>query len=396
MSIDLLYWLSVLLPMLMVPVVLPMVVLMARRKRLTDNPNARKMQDRPVPVMGGMVIMLVVCVSAIVLNLFYDLGFLYPAFCVMVILFIFGMLDDNIGLSWQFKLGVQIFSILLLFFGGNYGVHSLYGVFGIEIIPIWAACLMTLFSGILLLNAVNFVDGIDGLASGLGVLAGIVLSYWDIRHGFVTHALLSFVIVGVMSSFFVFNVFSERYKMYMGDSGSLVLGFFVFMSTCPEPSLLDEKTFIADNYFMSFLVAIISAMVFDLIRVALLRIIKGKSPFHPDRTHLHHICVDMGMSHLFTTLRILFANIIVIAIWYFTASSGMNVTLQYLLILLTGVVVYWLPYFHIVYLRDHNPERYEKLSARCKQLSSYSDVFTSVIRRIIDGRRKPIITHEIE
>lgn len=396
MSIDFIYWISVLLPMLMMPIVLPMVVLMARRKRLTDNPNARKIQDRPVPVMGGTVIMLVISVTAIILNLFYDLGNLYPALSVMIILYIFGMLDDNIGLTWQFKLGVQIFSILLLFFGGNYGVHSLYGVFGIEELPMWASCILTLFTGLLLLNAVNFVDGIDGLASGLGVLGGLVMAYWNVRHGFVTQAMFSFVMVGVLSSFFVFNVFSERYKMYMGDSGSLVLGFFIFMSSCPEMTLFSENEFVADDYFLTFQLAIYSAMVFDLIRVAVLRVIYRKSPFHPDRTHLHHICVDMGMSHLFTTLRIMVVNVIVIAIWYFTASSGMNVTLQYLLILLSGVVLFWLPYFHIVYLRENKQERYEILSARCKKMSSYSDIFTRLIRRLIDGRHKPIITHEIE
>lgn len=323
--------------MLTMPIVLPMVVLMARRKRLTDNPNAHKMQDRPVAVMGGTVIMLVLCITSIVLNLFYDLSSLFPAMCVMVILYIFGMLDDNIGLSWKFKLVMQIFAILLLFFGAYNGVDSMYGLFGLNDMPLWASFLLTVCAGLLLFNAVNFVDGIDGLASGLGVLAGAVMVYWNVCHGFTTQAILSFIVVGVMAS----------------------------------------------------------AMIFDLFRVVIMRMLKGKSPFEPDRTHLHHADVDLGMSHLLATL-IMMQNMAVVAVWFLTAMTEMNVAMQFIVVLVAGIVFLWMPYFFLEYLKNNHISFYIKISKRCKRHSDRLEVVGGWIRRIIDGRRKQLISHSIK
>ena len=396
MTTELLYWLSALIPLLIVPVVLPMVVLLARRKRLIDSPNARKTQERPVAVMGGTVILLTICIASIVINLFYNISDLFPAMCVMVILYIFGMLDDNIGLSWQFKLVMQALTILLLYYGGSYGVNTLFGLFGLETLSWWLSLILTLFTGLLLLNAVNFVDGIDGLASGLGVLAGIVMGYWNMRHGFVTEAVLSFSVVGSMSACFAFNVFSDRYKMYMGDSGSLVLGLYIYMSACPDSYYFLDNTFIADDYFVSFLLALFSAMIFDMARVVFMRVIKGRSPFQPDRTHLHHVYVDAGMSHFLATIKILCNNIMVIVVWYLTASLKMNNELQYFIVVFAGLLFLWGPYFSMVYFREHNRKFYINISKRCIRRSKALQGFSNIITHIIDDRRRPSITHRIK
>ena len=268
--------------------------------------------------------MLAVSVTSIIINLFYNLGDLCPALCVMFILYIFGMLDDTIGLSWNFKMGLQILAILLLYFGGSYGVNSMFGLFGLGTLSWWFSLICTLFTGLLLLNAVNFTDGIDGLASGLGLIGAIVMGYWSIRHGFIIQALVSCIMIGTLFSFYVFNVFSKRYKMYMGDSGSLVLGLFIYMSVCPDSYYFLDNTFIVDKYFVSFLLALFSAMIFDTLRVVIVRILKGKSPFQPDRTHLHHIYVDAGMSHLLATNKIILNNIAVLLAWYGTAVMEWN------------------------------------------------------------------------
>ena len=388
LNTDFLCILSVLLPFVFMPIVLPMVVLMANRKRLMDNPDARKTQKRPVAVMGGTVIMLVICITSIILNLFYNISNLFPAMCVMMILYIFGMLDDNIGLSWQFKLGMQIFVILLLFFGGNYGINSLYGMFGIYSMPMWCACLLTVFTGLLLLNAVNFADGIDGLASGLGVLASLAMGYWNLRHGFVTQALQSFTVVGVMASFFLYNVFSKRYKMYMGDSGSLVLGLFLFLSICQDPYYLADDAFIVDSYFLSFIIALFSAMLFDSVRVVIMRALKGNSPFEPDRSHLHHAYVDAGMSHLLATIKIILNNMAVIMVWYFTAKAELSEVLQLAIVLSVGVVFIWVPYFMLEYLKNKSVDRYILITRRCRRRSEVLNNFSNLIQRLVDGRRR--------
>ncbi len=390
-TIDTLYLLALLIPMLFVPVVLPAVVLMARRKRMTDKPNARKLQDQPVVVMGGTVIVLALCTTLIILNLFYDINTLLPVVCVMLILYIFGMLDDNIGLKWYSKLILQIFFILLLFWGGNYGVHTLHGLVSAEL-PVWFSCLLTIFVGVLILNAVNFIDGIDGLASGLGVMTGLIMAYWNIKHGIVDQALISFAMVGALFVFFIFNVFSNKFKMYMGDSGSLVLGLFVFISACPSSYYVLGDEYLADNYFVSFFIALLSAMVFDLVRVVIVRVFSGSSPFTPDRRHLHHIFVDMGMSHLLATLMIVLLNLIVLSVWHLTASAGMNTIWQFWIVVMTGLFLFWLPYFQLTMLRDKHPKRYESISAFWLRVSGHIDNFSQIITRLIDGR-KTFFTH---
>lgn len=394
-STDLLYALSFLVPLLIMPIVLPMVVLLARRKRLTDNPNARKAQNSPVAVMGGTVMILVICVTSIVLNVFYDLSALLPVFCVMVMLFIFGMLDDNIGLSWQFKLGLQFFAVLLLFFGGA-NLDTLNVAFGAHDYSVWLSCLATVFVGLMILNAVNFMDGIDGLASGMGVFVGLIMGYWTMRHGLIIQTLLSFTVVGVMSSFFVYNVFSERYKMYMGDSGSLVLGLLLFIISCRNSYVYNSDMYMLDRYTFSFLIALFSGMVFDMVRVVIIRAIDGKSPFEPDRSHLHHIYVDMGMCHLLATLKIILNNIAVLGVWLLTALLEMNTVVQLVIVLAAGVVFIWNPYFYLTNLRRQTSKSYVAIMKRCQRRSEVLGVFSAYVRRIIDGRRKQGISHSIK
>ena len=396
MSIELLYVIAAVLPVVLMPILLPMVVLMAHRKHMTDSPNARKLQDRPVVVMGGTVIVLIMCVTMIVVNLFYDISNLFLIVCVMVVLYIIGMLDDNINLEWQFKAVTQVVVVLLLFFGGSYGVHSLFGFMGIGELPIWMSFLLSLFIGLILVNAVNFVDGIDGLASLLGVLSAVVMIVWNIRHFFIDQAIFSFIMLGVLSAFFIYNVFSIKYKSYMGDSGSLVLGLYVYMSACPATYHTISDDLLADRYFVSFIIALFSAMIFDFVRVVLTRIFNGKSPFHPDRNHLHHVYVDLGMSHLLTAVTIVLCNILVILVWYFTAKSGMNSGWQFVIVVAAGLLAFWLPFYLVQNSRDHHPEKYMKHVQNCKKICEGMKPFMSFMNRIVDGRKRGNAIHKTE
>ena len=396
MTTELLYFIAALIPLIIVPIVLPMVVLLARRKRLTDSPNARKKQDSPVAVMGGTVMILAISVTSIIINLFYNISDLYPASCVMIILYCFGLLDDNIGLSWKFKMVLQIMAILLLFYGGSYGVNSLFGLFGLDGLTWWLSLILTLFTGLLLLNAVNFTDGIDGLASGLGLLAAIVTGYWNMRHGFVTQALISYMICGFLASFFVFNVFSKRYKMYMGDSGSLVLGLFVYTSACPDSCYFLDNTLLVDDYFVSFMLALYSAMILDTIRVVVVRVMNGRSPFQPDRTHLHHIYVDSGMCHLLATIKIILNDIAVLAVWLISADMGLNTELQYFIVLFAGILFIWGPYFLLSYCKKNNRRFYTIIVKRCLRRSRVLNKFSNWVTNFIDDRRLPSISHTIK
>ena len=396
MKIDVLYLISFLLPLVLMPLVLPVFVLLAHRKRIMDSPNARKLQERPVAVIGGSVIMLVICVTSVVVNLFYDITPLFPVLCVMFMLYIFGTIDDTVGMDWKIKLGLQAFAITLLFFGSEYGVHLIYGfqwmgvmkLTEVASMPIWISFPITLLCGLLLFNAVNFADGIDGLASVLGILTGLTMGYWHMRHGFEIQTIISLIMVGVMASFFVFNVFSKRYKIYMGDSGSLVLGLFIYVMVCDNKISMLDGSFLADNYSLSFVLAVISYMVFDLMRVVLVRTVRRKALYEGDRSHLHHIYVDLGMNHLMATLVIMLCNMMVIGVWYVTAKNGMPVAPQMVVLILVAMMLYWLPYFVVTYLHDKREEKYMALMEGCKRVGMRIDKFVVFVEKIIDRKLK--------
>lgn len=385
MSIEVLYLISFLLPLVLMPLVLPAIVLVAHRKRITDSPSDRKHQEKPVAVMGGTVIMLVIGITSVVVNLFYDITPLFPVVCVMFMLYIFGLIDDTIGLDWKVKLLLQFLSITLLFFGSNYGVKVV-DFFGFGVLPTWPSYLLTVFCGLMVFNAVNFADGIDGLASAIGVLTGLIIGYWHMRHGFETQAILSVIMMGVMMAFFIFNVFSKRYKSYMGDSGSLVLGLFIYIIVCDDNKDMLDGSFLADNYAFSFCIAVLSYILFDIVRVVVLRVLRHKTPYEGDRSHLHHVYVDMGMSHFLATNVILLSNIIVIAIWYLTASMGLSVWLQLLMTFVAGAVFIWLPYFIIEHYRTKQETKYIAMCDTCKRISLHVDKFVGFMKSVIDGR----------
>ena len=382
--------------MVVLPMVLPMVVLMARRKRMTDNPSRRKTQERPVAVMGGTVVVLVLAVSLIIVNMFYDITDLFSFVGLMIVFYVFGMLDDNIGLSWKFKLCLQVVAILLLFFGSNYGVHSLYSLFPDREFPLWLSLVVTLVVGLLLFNAVNFADGIDGLATGQAVLTALVMGHWNLLHAFVVQSILSYAMLGVLLSFFMYNVFSTRYKIYLGDSGSLVLGLFVYILVCPEYAGTMTGDMLVDHYYVSFVVTLLSAMIFDLVRVVLWRLVCGGSPFRPDRSHLHHVYVDLGMSHFMATMTILLTNVVALLFWHATALRGLSQLAQLLLVLGFCALLYWGPFFYVTYLRAHRMQHYRRLSMRVRCVNKGFVAVHDFIRRIIDGIHFPRISHEIE
>lgn len=389
MSITLLYVISLILPMIIVPAVSPAVILMSGRKHLTDKPSARKLQSFPVAVMGGTVIMIAVAATSVIVNLFYDISSLFPVMCVMFILYIMGMLDDTLSLNWQLKMAVMIISVLLLYFGGDYGVENLYYMlFGAEP-PEWLAVILTVLVGLLLLNAANFADGVDGLATGLGAMTGVVMGCWNLFHGFVVQTLISFVMTGSFLMFFVFNVFSDKYKMYLGDSGSLLVGLFVYASACPNSFAMVYGNYLVDRYFVSFIVALCSAMTFDLVRVVITRLIRHHSPFLPDRNHLHHVLVDLGFSHLMTTIIILTMNCMVLAVWLLTAYFGMNVKWQFVVVVSTCVILYWGLYMIVVWFRDNDRNRYSAMQKRIVRRGRWFNKFVEIIGRLIDGRRIP-------
>ena len=174
----------------------------------------------------------------------------------------------------------------------------------------------------------------------------------------------------------------------MGDSGSLVLGLFVYLSACPSYENVIYSELLVDRYFAGFILALFSAILFDFVRVVIMRVSKKKTPFMPDRTHLHHIYTDTGMSHLIATVIIIVSNIIVLAIWAVTAYFEINVYVQLVIVVLSGIMAFWMPYYLLDYLRRQKPERYQKHLLFWSRRSELMEPLCAFVCRVIDGRKQ--------
>ena len=293
-------------------IIIPNILLVSFRKRLFDVPDARKVHRNLVPRLGGVsffpVILFCVCLF-IALRLLLggspDSLFL-PGMTSELLLFtsgltllyIVGVADDLIGVRYRKKFVVQLLAALMLPLSGLY-INNFYGLFGIYAVTPWIGIPLTLVLVVFITNAINLIDGIDGLASGLSMVALAVFGGVFIHSGWWVYALVAFVSIGVLIPFFSYNVFGNAArgrKIFMGDTGSLLLGYLLSLFTVKycmyTGSTPDEIA--GSPVLVSFSVLLIPSL--DVVRVVLRRVRNGKNPFLPDKTHIHHKFLAMGFT----------------------------------------------------------------------------------------------------
>lgn len=292
---------------------IPTIVFVSKAKKLCDEPNSRKLHEKSVPNLGGVAIFAaVLIVSGLFLDLSKHKEFQY-LLVGAIILFFAGMKDDILILDPFKKLYSQIIAALIIIILGDLRYTNLHGFLGISHIPYVASILLSLFVFIVIINGFNLIDGIDGLASGVGIISTLVFGSWFLLVGEFQYAIISFALIGAAVAFFWFNVFSKKNKIFMGDTGSLLLGLFLAVLAVKfnEMNIVPtSKWFIHSSPAVSFGILIIP--LFDTIRVFIIRLFKGKSPFKADTNHVHHKLLAMGLSHLKSTLYILGINVVLI------------------------------------------------------------------------------------
>ncbi|MGO5523176.1 MraY family glycosyltransferase [Phocaeicola plebeius] len=293
--------------------IIPNILIISLRKRLFDVPDERKVHKRPVPRLGGVtffpVILFSLCVfTAIRLltghgpeegkvdRLVCEFLFLMGG---LTLLYIIGIGDDLVGVRYRRKFLVQIFSAAMFPISGVY-INCFYGLFGIYMVPAAVGIPLTMLLVVFITNAINLIDGIDGLASGLSMVALLVFGVLFVHYQMWSYAMLAFVTVGVIIPFFSYNVFGDAdmgRKIFMGDTGSLTLGyilsFFVIRYCMYEPNML-LLTMKSSPVLISFSVLMVPCL--DVVRVVLRRARNKKPLFMPDKTHIHHKFLAMGFS----------------------------------------------------------------------------------------------------
>lgn len=297
--------LSALVGMGMTAGVMPLLLKFCRMRGYYDLPNGRKVHRCAVPRLGGLLFMPSMLVSLVaVLFLYADEGVLVlrvPSVAVAVgafLLYIIGAVDDLVGMKANQKFAVQTVAALLMPFCGLL-VNNFYGLFGLYELPVWFSYPFTVFIILLVVNAINLIDGIDGLASGLCIciLVAYILLYLRMERTF-GYALVASGLSGSLMAFFCFNMFGKEEKgtkTFMGDSGSLFLGYAVaYMSVKYAMNTPPVLPYRGDALLVSYTLLIVPT--FDVVRVALSRLYRGKSIFEADKTHIHHLVMAAGFS----------------------------------------------------------------------------------------------------
>ena len=336
-----LYILSFLIALLSVRWIHPRLVKIALDKNIVDNPNARKLQRKPVPVLGGIAVFFGSVIGLGCASITCDCSELFIVVVAMMIMLYTGTMDDILDLSPALRFLIEIGTVLLLIFVGGYTLNDFHGLWDLNQIPQGVAIPLTVFAAVGIINAINLIDGVDGLSSGYCILTSLLFGvmFWYV--GDRTMCMLAVVAAGSLIPFFFHNVFGKSSKMFIGDGGTLVMGIVmsVFVIRVLRHGSMSEVYDAANIGLVPFTLAVLSVPVFDTLRVMTTRILKRKSPFHPDKTHLHHMFIRLGCSHAATTLAILILSFFVVLCWWISCMVGCLIDVQLYIVLALSILI---------------------------------------------------------
>ena len=319
----------------------PRLVKIALLKNTVDNPDARKLQRTPVPVLGGVAVFFGVVIAIGCMSSVVDCSGLPVVIMAMMAMLYTGTMDDILSLSPGLRFVIEIVVVLLLIFVGGYCIDDFHGLWNIGRFSYWCAVPLTVVAAVGIINAINLVDGVNGLSSGYCIMACLIFGTLFFLAGEAPMTILAAVSVGALIPFFLHNVFGKTSKMFIGDGGTLVMG--VVMSVFVIAILQNGSrvaAYVNPNVgLVPFTLAVLSVPVFDTLRVMSTRILKGTSPFRPDKTHLHHMFIDLGCSHVATTLAILGVNMFVVLCWWALEASGFSIAVQLYAVIAVSLLV---------------------------------------------------------
>ncbi len=370
----------------------PRLVRIAAMKMIVDNPDARKLQKEPIPILGGVAVMFgavlgISCTAVFPETVFNDTIVLIIA--VMMVMLYTGTMDDILELTPRLRFLIEIMSVCALIFVGGFRLDDLHGLWGVSVLPDWVAVPLTVFACVGIINAMNLIDGIDGLSSGFCITACAIFSAIFFKAGDMMMFILSMALIGALIPFFMHNVFGERSKMFIGDGGTLVMGAVMSIFVVrvlgvgsPVAQFWDQSH--AGMSAVAFTLAVLCVPVFDTLRVMVTRMLQGRSPFHPDKTHLHHMFIDLGFSHVGTTFSIILLNLTVVAVWWASVSMGCSLDVQLYVVILFGSLFTIFLYPAVAAAKRRNAPLYRALTAASRMTHFERKGFFLLLRKAMD------------
>jgi len=324
---------------------IPVIIQVAKDKKLFDEPDERKVHKTVIPTLGGLGIFagfIIATLMGVPSGITSELQYFAAA---ATVIFFLGIKDDILVLSASKKFIGQLIAAGIIIKFGGVQLNNMHGFLGIYEIPHLASIILSIFTIIVITNSFNLIDGVDGLAGSLGLLTTLVFGVYFFYAGQLTYAVMAFALAGSTIGFLIYN-FSPA-KIFMGDTGSLLLGLV-------NSILVIKFINVAGNPASNFPVeaapalgfAILMIPLFDTLRVFGLRILDRRSPFSPDRTHVHHFLLDLGLSHRAVTFTCVIVNVVFIALAFFLRHMGTTTVLGILLLsafIFIGTIYYSRP-----------------------------------------------------
>jgi UDP-N-acetylmuramyl pentapeptide phosphotransferase/UDP-N-acetylglucosamine-1-phosphate transferase len=323
---------------------IPTIIKISRRKNLMDEPGQRSSHEKKIPNLGGVAIFLAISVSSSIFA--YQLFDLYKfLFASLIILLYIGVMDDIVSMRAHNKLLAQVIVATMLVIGSDVRIRSFFGVFGLHELNYFLSIIISIFTFIILINAFNLIDGIDGLAGTYAVVCFAMFGISYFRLGEYNYPLVIFstAIIGSVMGFLYYNLSDKAKKIFMGDTGSMVVGFLLaFTAMC----FLD--IFIAKRGIYYYLeaapaiaVGILILPIVDTLNVIIIRIAKKRSPLEADKNHIHHKLLKLGLSHKKATFCIILYFLFIVAVAYFLRHIEVNFLLG--IVLTLGFIGAYLP-----------------------------------------------------
>ena len=318
---------------------IPIIILVANSKKLFDHPDARKIHLTPIPSLGGFGIFAGFLVALLLMadTNSVSQGFQYYIASFLITFFV-GMKDDVLVISPMKKFIGQLVVAVILMFKANLLIVTMHGFMGVGIIHPTFSYFLTGLTILVVMNAFNLIDGIDALAATIGIITASVFSIFFFLNNDMFFALMGFTFAASLLAFLIYNFSPAR--IFMGDTGSMLLGLvnailvIRFIETAESSNIFP----VLGSPAMGF--GILALPLLDTLRVFGIRILHGRSPFSPDRNHLHHLLLDKGLSHTEVTVVLAVSTVVMIVMTYFALPIGTtNVILAQIVLFFAGITI---------------------------------------------------------
>jgi len=357
---------------------IPAIINVAEMKKLFDMPDARKIHSTPITPLGGLGIFAGFIFGVMLTAHFSQSPDLQYFIAAAFVIFFLGLKDDILIISPVKKFIGQVLAAFIIIYYGGIQIHSMHGFLGIYQLPEMFSLLLTYFAVIVVINSFNLIDGVDGLAGSLGLLSSVIFGIYFLNVNMLPYSILAFSLAGSLLAFLIFNF--QPAKIFMGDTGSLLVGTI-------NAILVIKFINVANTVEVSFPISATPAIGFTILMIPLLdtlrvfgiRILHRRSPFSPDRNHIHHLLLDRGFSHRAITFFLVAVNLTVLTLVYLERSLSCT-------ILIFGVFAIFFAMIAVIYYMRPTPRMFVAKTAEDKagQLKQASQLVSLTKDKVLE------------